>query len=77
MPAFLLRRAGAYLILVVALAACGIFPRFQGFQVAKYTTNESLYRASLEQFQRGKWGNAIAGFEKLTLELPARDSLLP
>lgn len=77
MPAPLLRRAGAFLTLPVALAACGLFPRFQGFQPAKYTTNESLYRASLDQFERGKWGNAIAGFEKLTLELPARDSLLP
>jgi outer membrane protein assembly factor BamD len=77
MPASPLRRAGAFLILLVVLPACGIFPRFQGFQPASYTTNESLYRASLEQFERGKWGNAIAGFEKLTLELPARDSLLP
>src|SRR5262249_46297324 len=32
---------------------------------------------SLREFQRGKWDNAIAGFEKLTTDLPARDTLLP
>lgn len=47
------------------------------FQINKFPTHEDLYRASLVQYQRHKWDNAIAGFEKLTLELPARDSLLP
>ncbi len=47
------------------------------FQINKYPTHEELYRASLTQFQRHHWDNAISGFEKLTLELPARDSLLP
>ena len=74
MPVTLLRRAGAPLVLALALAACA---RFQGFQPAKYPSNESLYRASLERLQKHKWGDAIAGFEKLTLELPARDTLLP
>lgn len=77
MPATSLRRAGAFLILLVTLSACGVFNRFQGFRPDEYTTNESLYRASLDQLERGKWGNAVAGFEKLTLELPARDTLLP
>jgi outer membrane protein assembly factor BamD len=74
MPVTLLRRAGAPLVLLCALAACA---RFQGFQPAKFPSNEALYRASLERFQKGKWADAIAGFEKLTLELPARDTLLP
>lgn len=47
------------------------------FQINKFPTHEELYRASLLQFQHHHWDNAIAGFEKLTLELPARDSLLP
>lgn len=47
------------------------------FQINKYQTHEELYRASMSQYQHHKWDNAIAGFEKLTLELPARDSLLP
>lgn len=47
------------------------------FVIKKYTTNESLYQAGLKEFNRHKWDNAIAAFEKLTLDLPARDSLLP
>jgi outer membrane protein assembly factor BamD len=47
------------------------------FQIKKFTNNEALYAASLREFQRHKWDNAIAGFEKLTTDLPARDTLLP
>src|SRR5688572_13353638 len=36
-----------------------------------------LYTASLARLEAGKEADAIAGFEKLTLELPARDTLLP
>lgn len=46
------------------------------FQLKKFTTNEALYEASLREFGRRKWGNAITGFEKLTGDLNARDTLL-
>ena len=39
--------------------------------------NEELYRVALNEFQRENWDNAIQAFERLTLNLPARDSLLP
>jgi outer membrane assembly lipoprotein YfiO len=42
-----------------------------------FTTNEALYTASKQRFDHGKLDDAIAGFEKLTLDLPARDTLLP
>jgi outer membrane assembly lipoprotein YfiO len=58
--------------LLVGAAACR-----PDFQLKKFTTNEALYVASLREFQRGKMDNAISGFEKLTTELPARDTLLP
>jgi outer membrane protein assembly factor BamD len=45
------------------------------FQLKKFTTNEALYQASLRQFQRGKYDDAVAGFEKLSLELSPRDTL--
>jgi outer membrane assembly lipoprotein YfiO len=45
------------------------------FQLKKYTTNQALYQAALRQFERGKWDDAAAGFEKLTLELAPRDTL--
>src|SRR5439155_6256890 len=47
------------------------------FQLKRFTTNESLYTASLREFQRRKWDNAVAGFEKLTTSLAPRDTLLP
>lgn len=55
------------------LAACA-----RGFDVKRYQgNNERLYSASLAEFNKRKWDNAVAGFDKLTLELPARDTLLP
>lgn len=47
-----------------------------GFQLKRFPTNDGLYKASLREYQNHKWENAVAGFEKLTIELPARDTLL-
>ena len=58
--------------LLLGTAACA-----SGFQVTRYQDNEALYAAALKEFERGKWDNAVIGFERLTLQLPARDSLLP
>ena len=57
---------------VFAVAAC-----HPDFELKGFTTNEALYKASLAQYQGRHWDNAITGFEKLTTDLPARDSLLP
>jgi outer membrane assembly lipoprotein YfiO len=65
------RRTAAGLLITLA-AAC-----HPDFQLKSYKTNEQLFRAGLREFDRHKWDNAIAAFEKLTLDLPARDSLLP
>ena len=64
-------RLAAVLALCVA-AACR-----PEFQLKNLTTNEALYTASLREFQRHHWDNAVSGFEKLTTDLPARDTLLP
>jgi outer membrane protein assembly factor BamD len=56
----------------VALTACR-----GGFRVNRFPTNEALYVAGLHEFERKHWGNAVTAFEKLTNDLPARDSLLP
>jgi outer membrane protein assembly factor BamD len=48
-----------------------------GFQIKHYPTNEGLYQAALRQYERGKWDDAVAGFEKLTLDLAPRDTLAP
>ena len=47
------------------------------FKLKDLTTNEALYSASMSEFQRHHWDNAVSGFEKLTTDLPARDTLLP
>lgn len=64
------------LILLAVLAVSGAACR-SGFQLKRYADNEALYRAAMREYDRGRWENAIAAFEKLTLELPARDPLLP
>lgn len=58
--------AGAALL---ALAGC------THFKVAAYPTSPALYEASLRQFHRGRFDRAQEGFQKLTFDLTARDSL--
>ena len=61
-----------FVALLLAAAAC-----HPEFQVSKFSSNEALYRAATSEFQRGRWENAVTAFEKLTTDLPARDTLLP
>ncbi len=62
------------LVATLLLLAAGCHP---DFQITKYPTNEALYRAAMAEYDRGRWDNAITAFEKLTTDLPARDTLLP
>ncbi|HEY0778181.1 MAG TPA: outer membrane protein assembly factor BamD, partial [Gemmatirosa sp.] len=48
-----------------------------GFEAAKYTNPVDLYRAAGQRMQRHKWGDALAGYDRLASQLPARDTLLP
>jgi outer membrane protein assembly factor BamD len=64
-------RLAAFLILM-STSACR-----PTFQLKRYTTDTALYQASLREFERRRWANAVAGFERLTTTLPARDTLLP
>src|SRR6266850_5676246 len=62
----------------VAIAAAAALTACRGgFRVNRFPTNESLYSAAVQEYQRKHWGNAILAFEKLTNDLPARDTLLP
>jgi outer membrane assembly lipoprotein YfiO len=63
-------RAGVALL--IGVAACR-----PTFKLSQYPTREGLYEASLRQYERHKWANAVSGFEQLTLDLPTRDTLLP
>ena len=61
----------------IALAAAAALTACRGgFRVTQFPSNESLYTAGVREFERKKWTNAIAAFEKLTADLPARDTLL-
>lgn len=66
------RRFFVLLVAVLVAAACS-----RGFASRKFPTNDGLYAASLAEYKKKSWDNAITGFEKLTLELSARDTLLP
>jgi outer membrane protein assembly factor BamD len=59
------------------LALCTLVGCMRTINVRQYSTNEAVYTAGLLQLQQKKWDNAVVLFEKLTLELPARDTLLP
>ncbi len=62
------------LLAALALTAAACRPPFNP---ASFPSNEALYKAAMAEFQKHHWDNAVAAFEKLTTELPARDSLLP
>ena len=65
-------RRALLLALLLVVAAC-----HPDFQVTNYPTNEALYRVAMQEVAAGRWDNAVLAFDKLTTDLPARDTLLP
>jgi outer membrane protein assembly factor BamD len=65
------RKAWGVLALGV-LCACS-----QSFKLSRFRTNDTLYAAATREYNARHWDNAIQAFERLTLDLPARDTLLP
>ena len=66
-------RAGVALgLLAVVVSAC-----FRPFNVRDYPTSVALFAAGMAKFEAKKFGDAASAFERLTLDLPARDTLLP
>ena len=64
-------------ILVLACAATAAAGCSRGFDVRRYAEDsERLYQVGVREFQRGKWDNAVAAFERLSTDLSARDTLL-
>jgi outer membrane assembly lipoprotein YfiO len=64
------------LVAVVSLAMLAGCHR-NTFQPLKFPSHQALFDASLSELKKHHWDHAIAGFEKLTTDLPARDPLLP
>jgi outer membrane protein assembly factor BamD len=55
-----------------SVIACG--PRFR---LSNFPTSEALFQAGKREFDARRWDHAVTAFERLTLDLPARDTLLP
>jgi outer membrane protein assembly factor BamD len=55
-----------------SVLACG--PRFR---LSNYPSSEALFQAGKRELDALRWDNAVNAFERLTLDLPARDTLLP
>lgn len=66
-------RAGRVLAALVVVSACR-----GGFRLERLGSDPTaLYTAGSRELSLKHWTNAIAVFEKLTTDLPARDTLLP
>ncbi len=65
-------RRALLVALLLAVAAC-----HPDFELTRYPNNEALYRAAMQEMAAGRWDNAVTALEKLTTDLPARDTLLP
>lgn len=63
------------LVLLVGVAAT-LAGCSKAFRPQDFATPEALFRASLQEFERGKWDNAQVGFERLASDLSSRDPLL-
>lgn len=62
---------------VVALGVALLGGCFNSFNVRNYPSAQSLFAAGKTQYDREKWSNAVSAFERLTFDLPTRDTLLP
>ncbi len=71
---FLKRSRTSAVAAIILVAGCH---RSGGFQPLKFPSHQALYDASVSELHKHNWTHAIAGFEKLTTDLPARDPLLP
>ena len=65
-------RAGLLGVLLLVTACRG------GFRVDQFGADHAkLYEAGVQELKLRHWGNAVLAFEKLSTDLPARDTLLP
>jgi outer membrane protein assembly factor BamD len=62
----------AGLVGIALVLACA-----SSFKLSRYPSNESLFGAGMREYRAKHWDNAVQAFEKLTLDLPVRDTLLP
>ncbi len=61
-----------YALAAITLTACHVEP-----WPPAHLTNQQLFTATMAEYRKHHWDNAVTGFDKLTLELPSRDPLMP
>jgi len=66
------RRAAVLVAALAVASACR-----PAFQPRAYPSSPALFTASLAEYHKRHFDNAVTGFERLTLDLSARDTLLP
>lgn len=67
-------RRNTLLVVLIAFVATGCFA---SFNVRDYSTSAELFTAGMAKYRKEKWNDAATAFERLTLDLPTRDTLLP
>ena len=63
--------------LLLALVLCAPLACKPPFDPKIYTDPNKLYEVAMAEYKAGRFDNAAKAFEKLTLDLPARDPRLP
>jgi outer membrane protein assembly factor BamD (BamD/ComL family) len=69
---FTVVRAAVLVATLTVAAACR-----PSFQPRNFPSTGALFNASLAEYRKKNYDNSVAGFERLTLDLSARDTLLP
>jgi outer membrane assembly lipoprotein YfiO len=70
-------RPGRILLVAAALVAVAVAACKPVFNPGTYTDVNALYKAAMTEYNAKRYDNAAKAFERLTAELPARDSRLP
>jgi outer membrane protein assembly factor BamD len=65
-------KLSVFALILLVVASCR-----QPFNVKVYTTNDKLWDAAMTEYKAHRYDNAAKAFEKLTLDLSARDPRLP
>ncbi len=72
MSRVMVRRAGVAVAALLAVTACK-----PSFRVQAFDSTASLHAAGVREQQAGRTDNAIQAFERLQVQLPPNDTLLP
>ncbi len=71
------RTSTAVRVAVMAAVFTVVAACHPAFNPRGYPSSVALFNASLAEYNKKKYDNAVSGFERLTLDLAARDTLLP